>query len=60
MFEFYDSDIQSEHCHAKMVVELDGEPSPAFLLFTEGKPIVLTKSEIEYMMDEVNKLKEEK
>jgi hypothetical protein len=57
MFDFYDSDIQNEHCHAKTIISRDGEPEQAFMLFTEGKPLVLTESEIQYMMDEVNKLK---
>ncbi len=63
MFEFDDVSIISSLCQAEVLTrEVDGELEIDFgyTIVVDGKKISLTESELQYMMDEVVKVKEGK
>ncbi|QXN60201.1 hypothetical protein KUA24_134 [Vibrio phage HNL01] len=56
MFKFEDKDIQSEMSEAVHITSDKFESDKGFLVVVNNTEILLTKAEIEYMMDAVNKL----
>ena len=60
MFEFSDTDIDSEQSTAyDAYTDDEGVAEYGFILTVNGADVLLTESEIQYMQDQVNKLKGE-
>lgn len=57
MFQFSDKDIDSALCGSYDCIDDDGETEQGFILMVNDKEVLLTDSEIHYMMEEVKKLK---
>lgn len=60
MFKFADEDILSELSEATVITNKDFEEGKGFSLTVGNKEIILTKSELDYMIDQVSKLQGEK
>lgn len=56
MFKFSDNDIDSKFCSAYDLLDKNQETEKGFILCVNDKEILLTQSEIDYMMTEINKL----
>lgn len=58
-FKFADEDIVSELSEATLISNKDFEEDKGFSLTVGNQEIILTKSELDYMIDQVSKLQEE-
>ncbi len=55
-FKFEDEDIESTQCEATYISNENFEAVKGFVLSIKDTDIVLTASELDYMMEQVNKL----
>lgn len=56
MFEFYDSQISSQLSHSVVTV-VDCDVDFGFSLIVNNREIVLTESELQYMLEQVDNIK---
>lgn len=60
MFQFEDKDIDSSLCGAYDDIHAgDGETEYGFILTVKSTEVLLTDSEVDYIRDQINKLKGE-
>lgn len=59
MFEFSDKDIDSALSGSYDCISEDGEQEYGFILTVNGTEVLLTDSEVDYIRDQINKLKGE-
>lgn len=57
MFEFEDKNIDSALCSAYDTFTVENECEYGFILTVKGTEVLLTESEVDYIRDQINKLK---